>query len=458
MNILELKSLSTPELAEKAEALGIENAFNMRRARLVQRMIERKLEGGEPITATGVYVPEGANGDFGYLRDPMDNFARSEEDIHVPASLVRRNNLRAGDEIEVEIKGPAPEGGQNQGQGGGREGREGGGRGRGREGREGGGGGGKDEKLSAGRVVSIHGEAPENNRKVPQFEDLTPLHPTRLMRLERDGSKSTENNTGRLIDIMSPIGFGQRALLVAPPKSGKTVMMQHIAHAISANHPKAHLIVLLVDERPEEVTEMQRSVKGEVFSSTFDQEAGRHVLLAETVIERAKRLVERKQDVIILLDSITRLARAYNTVSPSSGKVLSGGVEANALTRPKRFFGAARNMEQGGSLTIIATALVETGSRMDEVIYEEFKGTGNMEIHLERKLMEKRVYPAVSINRSGTRREELLVEAGDLSKIWILRKMLHEMDDIKATEFVLQKLKETKSNAEFFDLMTSGKR
>lgn len=448
MNILELKSMSTPKLAEAADALGIENAFNMRRPRLVQGIIEKKLDANETITASGVYVPEGSNSDFGFLRDPLDNFLRSDEDIYISPALIRRNFLRPGDELEVEIKSPKAVEGGNGGNGGNganhrdprnvKESR-------------------KEERLAAGRVISIHGQPPEANRNMPQFEDLTPLHPNRLMKLERT-IKGEENLTGRLVDLVSPIGFGQRALLVAPPKSGKTVLMQHVAHAIAANHPNAHLIVLLVDERPEEVTEMQRSVKGEVFASTFDQEAARHVMLAETVIERAKRLVERKKDVIILLDSITRLARAYNTVSPSSGKILSGGVEANALTRPKRFFGAARNLEEGGSLTIIATALVETGSRMDDVIYEEFKGTGNMEIHLERKLMERRVYPAVNINRSGTRREELLMDTVTTQRMWILRKTLHDKDEIEATEFFLSKLRETKNNAEFLDGMNMSKR
>jgi transcription termination factor Rho len=292
-----------------------------------------------------------------------------------------------------------------------------------------------------------------NNRIM--FENLSPLHPDRPMLLERD-IKAEENLTGRIIDMIAPIGFGQRALLVASPKSGKTVMMQHIAHAISANHPDAVLIVLLVDERPEEVTEMQRSVKGEVVASTFDEPAVRHVQVAEMVIEKAKRLVEMKRDVIILLDSITRLARAYNTVVPSSGKVLSGGVDANALQRPKRFFGAARNIEEGGSLTIIATALIETGSRMDDLIYEEFKGTGNMEVHLERRLAERRVYPAINLNKSGTRREELLIKPEILQKIWVLRKLISDMDDIEAMNFIVDKLKSTKNNAEFFELMRRG--
>jgi transcription termination factor Rho len=287
------------------------------------------------------------------------------------------------------------------------------------------------------------------------FENLTPLHPNRVISLERD-IKAEENLTGRIIDMISPIGYGQRGLIVASPKSGKTVMMQHIAHAISANNPEAILIVLLVDERPEEVTEMQRSVRGEVVASTFDEPAVRHVQVAEMVIEKAKRLVEMGKDVIILLDSITRLARAYNTVVPSSGKVLSGGVDANALQRPKRFFGAARNIEEGGSLTIIATALIETGSRMDDLIYEEFKGTGNMEVHLERRLAERRVYPSINLNKSGTRREELLVKAENLQKIWVLRKLLADMDDIEAMNFIVDKLKSTKNNGEFFDLMRRG--
>jgi len=287
------------------------------------------------------------------------------------------------------------------------------------------------------------------------FENLTPLHPNRVIQLERD-IKAEENLTGRIIDMISPIGYGQRGLIVSSPKSGKTVMMQHIAHAISANNPDAILIVLLVDERPEEVTEMQRSVRGEVVASTFDEPAVRHVQVAEMVIEKAKRLVEMKKDVIILLDSITRLARAYNTVIPSSGKVLSGGVDANALQRPKRFFGAARNVEEGGSLTIIATALIETGSRMDDLIYEEFKGTGNMEVHLERRLAERRVYPSINLNKSGTRREELLVKAENLQKIWVLRKLLADMDDIEAMNFIVDKLKSTKNNGEFFDLMRKG--
>jgi transcription termination factor Rho len=305
------------------------------------------------------------------------------------------------------------------------------------------------------KVDKINGEPPEVSKNKILFENLTPLHPDKPMTLERD-TRSEENYTGRIIDMIAPIGKGQRGLIVAPPKAGKTVLMQHIAHAITANHPDVVLIVLLIDERPEEVTEMQRSVRGEVVASTFDEPATRHVTVAEMVIEKAKRLVEHKKDVVILLDSITRLARAYNTVVPASGKVLTGGVDANALQRPKRFFGAARNIEEGGSLTIIATALVDTGSRMDEVIFEEFKGTGNSELHLNRRMMEKRVYPAIDINRSGTRREELLIPKEQLTKIWILRKLLHDMDELAAMEFLLDKVKQTKSNHEFFDLMRKG--
>jgi transcription termination factor Rho len=305
------------------------------------------------------------------------------------------------------------------------------------------------------KVDQINGEPPENSKHKILFENLIPLHPNKVMQLERD-FKGDENITGRIIDIIAPIGKGQRGLIVAPPKSGKTVMLQHIAHAITSNHPESVVIVLLIDERPEEVTEMQRSIRGEVVSSTFDEPATRHVQVAEMVIEKAKRLIEHKKDVIILLDSITRLARAYNAVVPASGKVLTGGVDANALQRPKRFFGAARNIEEGGSLTIIATALVDTGSRMDEVIYEEFKGTGNMEIHLNRRMMEKRIYPAIDINRSGTRREELLMKPEILQKVWILRRLLHDMDELQAMEFLLDKMKQTKNNGEFFDMMRKG--
>jgi transcription termination factor Rho len=355
------------------------------------------------------------------LRSPETSYLASTDDIYISPSQIRRFNLHTGDSIEGEVRTPKD----------------------------------GERYFALVKVDKINNAPPEASKNKILFENLTPLHPNRVMTLERE-MRGDENITGRIIDMIAPIGMGQRGLLVAPPKSGKTVLMQHIAHAITTNHPEVVMIVLLIDERPEEVTEMQRSVRGEVVASTFDEPATRHVQVAEMVIEKAKRLVEHKKDVVILLDSITRLARAYNTVVPSSGKVLTGGVDANALQRPKRFFGAARNIEEGGSLTIIATALVDTGSRMDEVIYEEFKGTGNMEIHLERRMMEKRIYPAININRSGTRREELLIPAPILSKIWILRKLLHDMDELAAMEFMLDKLRNTKNNAEFFELMKRG--
>jgi transcription termination factor Rho len=374
---------------------------------------------GEQVFGDGVLevLPDG----FGFLRTPESSFLASTDDIYISPSQIRRFNLHTGDTIEGEVRVP----------------------------KEG------ERYFALVKVDRVNGEDPSSTKHKILFENLTPLHPDKAMRLERD-TKAEENLTARIIDMIAPIGKGQRGLIVAPPKSGKTVMMQHIAHALTANHPDIVLIVLLIDERPEEVTEMQRSVRGEVIASTFDEPATRHVQVAEMVIERAKRLVEHKKDVVILLDSITRLARAYNTVVPASGKVLTGGVDANALQRPKRFFGAARNIEEGGSLTIIATALIDTGSRMDEVIYEEFKGTGNMEIHLNRRMMEKRIYPAMDINKSGTRREELLIEASNLQKIWILRKLLHDMDELEAMEFLMGKMKQTKGNAEFFDMMKRG--
>ncbi|MCX7902459.1 MAG: transcription termination factor Rho, partial [Burkholderiaceae bacterium] len=349
---------------------------------------------------------------------PETSYLANQDDIYISPSQIRRFNLHTGDAIEGEVRIPKD----------------------------------GERYLALVKVDSVNGVAPEQNKHKIMFENLTPLFPTEQLRLERD-VKTDENYTCRIIDIIAPIGKGQRALLTAPPKSGKTVMLQTIAHAVVANQPEVVLIVLLIDERPEEVTEMQRSVRGEVVASTFDEPATRHVQVAEMVIERAKRLVEMKKDVVILLDSITRLARAYNTVVPSSGKVLTGGVDSNALQRPKRFFGAARNLEEGGSLTIIGTALVDTGSKMDEVIYEEFKGTGNMEIHLDRRLSEKRVYPSILINKSGTRREELLLKPDVLQKSWILRKLLYPMDEIEAMEFLLEKMRSTKSNAEFFELM-----
>jgi len=382
-------------------------------------ILKRKAKGGEQIFGDGVLevLPDG----FGFLRSPEASYMASTDDIYLSPSQIRRFNLHTGDAIEGEVRTPKD----------------------------------GERYFALVKVDQINSQSPDASKNKILFENLTPLFPNDPIRLERD-MRGEENITGRIIDMVAPIGKGQRGLLVASPKSGKTVMMQHIAHSITANHPEIKLIVLLIDERPEEVTEMQRSVRGEVVASTFDEPAARHVQVAEMVIEKAKRLVEHKKDVVILLDSITRLARAYNTVVPTSGKVLTGGVDANALHRPKRFFGAARNVEEGGSLTIIATALIETGSRMDEVIYEEFKGTGNMEVHLERRLAEKRVYPSININRSGTRKEELLIKPDLLQKIWILRKLLHDMDESQAIEFLLDKIRQTKNNAEFFDLMKKG--
>jgi transcription termination factor Rho len=362
-------------------------------------------------------LPDG----FGFLRSPDTSYTASTDDIYISPSQVRRFNLHTGDMIEGEVRIPKD----------------------------------GERYFALTKLDQVNGDLPENNKHKVMFENLTPLFPKEQMRLERD-IKGEENITGRIIDIIAPIGKGQRALLVAPPKSGKTVMMQHIAHAISANYPESHVMVLLVDERPEEVTEMQRSVKGEVIASTFDEPAARHVHVAEMVIERAKRLVELKKDVVILLDSITRLARAYNNVVPSSGKVLTGGVDSNALQRPKRFFGAARKVEEGGSLTIIATALIDTGSRMDEVIFEEFKGTGNCEIHLDRRLYEKRVFPAIQLNRSGTRREELLLSPEILQKSRILRQFIYNLDEIESMELMLKNMKATKTNVDFFDMMRRG--
>lgn len=359
-------------------------------------------------------LPDG----FGFLRSPVSSYLASTEDIYISPSQIRRFNLHTGDTVEGEVRIPKD----------------------------------GERYFALVKVDKVNGLPPEALKHRILFENLTPLFPDQMLKLERDIS-SEENLTGRLIDIIAPIGKGQRALLVASPKSGKTVLMQHIAHAITANHPDVILMVLLIDERPEEVTEMERSVKGEVIASTFDEPATRHVQVAEMVIEKAKRLAESKKDVVILLDSITRLARAYNTVVPASGKVLTGGVDSNALQRPKRILGAARNLEEGGSLTIIGTALVETGSRMDDVIYEEFKGTGNMEIHLDRRLAEKRVYPAINVAKSGTRREDLLLDPKTLQMIWVLRKFLYDMDEIQAMEFLLDKMKPTKNNAEFFEMM-----
>jgi transcription termination factor Rho len=419
MHLSELKALHVSALIEMAAGLEIENANRLRKQELMFAILKRRARTGESIFGDGVLevLPDG----FGFLRTPETSYLASPDDIYISPSQIRRFNLHTGDSIEGEVRTPKD----------------------------------GERYFALVKVDKINDQPPEVSKNKILFENLTPLHPDKPMSLERD-TKSEENYTGRIIDMIAPIGKGQRGLIVAPPKAGKTVLMQHIAHAITANHPEVVLIVLLIDERPEEVTEMQRSVRGEVVASTFDEPATRHVTVAEMVIEKAKRLVEHKKDVVILLDSITRLARAYNTVVPASGKVLTGGVDANALQRPKRFFGAARNIEEGGSLTIIATALVDTGSRMDEVIFEEFKGTGNSELHLNRRMMEKRVYPAIDINRSGTRREELLIPKEQLTKIWILRKLLHDMDELAAMEFLLDKVKQTKNNSEFFDLMRKG--
>ena len=419
MHLNELKALHVSEVLKQAEELEIENGGRMRKQELMFAIIKKRAKTGEQIIADGVLeiLPDG----FGFLRSPDTSFTASTDDIYISPSQVRRFNLHTGDMIEGEVRTPKD----------------------------------GERYFALNKLDSVNGGPPEQNKHKVMFENLTPLFPKEQMRLERD-VKSEENITGRIIDIIAPIGRGQRALIVAPPKSGKTVMMQHIAHAITANNPDVHLMVLLVDERPEEVTEMQRTVKGEIIASTFDEPAARHVHVAEMVIERAKRLVELKMDVVILLDSITRLARAYNNVVPSSGKVLSGGVDAAALQRPKRFFGAARKVEEGGSLTIIATALVDTGSRMDEVIFEEFKGTGNCEIHLNRRLYEKRVFPAIELNKSGTRREELLLPPEILQKTRILRQFMYNMDEIESMELMIKNMKATKTNVDFFDMMRRG--
>lgn len=419
MHLNELKALHVSEVLKQAEELDIENTGRMRKQELMFAIIKKRAKAGEQIFADGVLeiLPDG----FGFLRSPDTSYTASTDDIYISPSQVRRFNLHTGDMIEGEVRTPKD----------------------------------GERYFALTKLDKVNDGPPEQNKHKVMFENLTPLFPKEHMRLERD-IKSDENITGRIIDIIAPIGRGQRALIVAPPKSGKTVMMQHIAHAITANNPDVHLMVLLVDERPEEVTEMQRTVKGEIIASTFDEPAARHVHVAEMVIERAKRLVELKKDVVILLDSITRLARAYNNVVPSSGKVLSGGVDSNALQRPKRFFGAARKVEEGGSLTIIATALVDTGSRMDEVIFEEFKGTGNCEIHLNRRLYEKRVFPAIELNKSGTRREELLLPPEILQKTRILRQFMYNMDEIESMELMIKNMKATKSNVEFFDMMRRG--
>jgi len=416
MNLSELKKKPATELVEMAAAMDLEGGSRLRKQDLIFAILKAQARKGEDIMGEGVV--EILQDGFGFLRSADCSYLAGPDDIYVSPSQIRRFNLRTGDTVTGTIRPPKE----------------------------------SERYFALLKVDTINFGAPEEAKNKVLFENLTPLHPNKRLRLERDNA-SSENLTSRVIDLISPIGLGQRGLIVSPPKAGKTVMLQNVAHAITSNYPDVSLIVLLIDERPEEVTEMQRSVRGEVVSSTFDEPATRHVQVAEMVIEKAKRLVEHKKDVVILLDSITRLARAYNTVVPASGKVLTGGVDANALQRPKRFFGAARNIEEGGSLTILATALIDTGSKMDDVIYEEFKGTGNAEIHLDRRLAEKRSYPSININRSGTRREELLLNPEDMQKIWILRKLLHQMDEMEASEFLLDKIRATKSNAEFFDSM-----
>ena len=416
MHLSDLKHLPVTELVDLANSDKIENAGRMRKQDLIFAILKNKAKNGDKLVGDGTL--EVLQDGFGFLRSSDSSYLAGPADIYVSPSQIRRFNLHTGDTIAGEIRTPKD----------------------------------SERYFALVKVDKVNNDAPENTKNKILFENLTPIHPTKPLTLERD-SNVEENNTSRVIDMVAPIGKGQRGLIVASPKSGKTVMLQNIAHAITANHSDVSLIVLLIDERPEEVTEMSRSVKGEVVASTFDEPATRHVQVADMVLEKAKRLVEHKKDVVILLDSITRLARAYNTVIPSSGKVLTGGVDANALQRPKRFFGAARNVEEGGSLTILATALVETGSRMDDVIYEEFKGTGNMEIHLERKMAEKRIYPAINVNKSSTRREELLIPSDVLQKIWVLRKLLYPMDDLEAMEFLLDKVRSTKNNSDFFDSM-----
>tara|TARA_R110002124_G_scaffold149220_1_gene314947 strand:- start:84799 stop:86055 length:1257 start_codon:yes stop_codon:yes gene_type:complete len=416
MNLQELKTRSPSELLAFAEELSIENCGSMRKQDMMFAILKMLAEKSVPISGAGVL--EVLQDGFGFLRSPEENYLPGPDDIYVSPSQVRRFGLRTGDIVEGEIRAPKD----------------------------------SERYFALLRVGSINNELPDKLRHRINFDNLTPLYPERKIKLEL-ADPTKQAFTQRVIEMVAPIGFGQRALLVAPPRTGKTVMLQNIAASIAENHPDAYLIVLLIDERPEEVTDMARSVRGEVISSTFDEPASRHVQVAEMVMEKAKRLVEHKRDVIILLDSITRLARAYNTVVPSSGKVLTGGVDANALQRPKRFFGAARNIEQGGSLTIIATALVDTGSRMDEVIFEEFKGTGNCEIVMDRKIADKRVFPAIDIQKSGTRKEELLVENDDLQKMWVLRRILNPMGTVDAVEFLLGKMRNSKSNDEFFQSM-----
>ncbi len=416
MNLTELKLKSVPELVEIAEDMKLEDVARAKKQEIIFSILKAHAKNGEDIFGDGVL--EILQDGFGFLRAADSSYLAGPDDIYVSPSQIRRFNMRTGDTVSGKIRPPKD----------------------------------SERYFAMLKVDQINLDSTDNARNKIAFENLTPLHPDERMILER-GNGSTEDITARIIDLVAPIGKGQRGLIVSPPKAGKTMLMSNIAQSIATNHPECYLIVLLIDERPEEVTEMERSVRGEVVSSTFDEPASRHVQVAEMVIEKAKRLAEHKKDVVILLDSITRLARAYNTVIPSSGKVLTGGVDAHALHRPKRFFGAARNIEEGGSITILATALIDTGSKMDEVIYEEFKGTGNMEIHLDRRITEKRIYPGININRSGTRREELLTKPDELQKMWILRKLLHPMDETGAVEFLIDKMSATKTNKEFFDMM-----
>lgn len=420
MNLTELKAKSVPELIEIADKIGIENISRSRKQDIIFAILKGVAKQGDKIFGDGVLeiLPDG----FGFLRSIDDSYLAGPADIYVSPSQIRRFNLNLGDMVAGEIRPPKD----------------------------------AERYFALLKVDTINTATPEEARNKVLFENLTPLFPEERLTMER-GNGSTEDITARVIDLVAPVGKGQRGLIVAPPKSGKTMMLQNIAQSITSNHPDCHLIVLLIGERPEEVTEMERSVRGEVVASTFDESATRQVQLCEMVIERAKRLVEHKRDVVILLDSVTRLARAYNTMLPSSGKVLTGGVDANALQHPKRFFGAARKAEEGGSLTILATALIDTGSKMDEVIYEEFKGTGNMELHLDRRIAEKRIYPAINVNRSGTRREEKLTKPDELQRMWILRKILHPMDELAASEFLIDRLQKTKTNEEFFESMKRNK-
>ena len=419
MNLTEMKAKPINELVDIAENLGIKDVGRLKKQEIIFRIFKQQAKEGVDIYGGGVL--EILNDGFGFLRSPEGSYCSGPDDIYVSPSQVRKFSLRKGDEIHGKIRPPKD----------------------------------SERYFALVYVDTINKEAPEKTKKKILFENLTPLFPTSRLTLEQ-GSGSAEDLSSRIIDLASPIGKGQRGLIVSPPKAGKTLMLQSIAHSITKNNPEVELIVLLIDERPEEVTDMSRTVRGEVVASTFDEPPSRHVQVADMVIEKAKRLVEHKKDVVILLDSITRLGRAYNSVQPASGKILSGGVDSNALERPKRFFGAARNLEEGGSLTIIATALVETGSKMDEVIYEEFKGTGNMEIHLERKIAEKRIYPAINIRRSGTRREDLLTSPEELQRMFILRKILDDMEDSQAIEFLIERLKSSKTNDEFFSAMKSG--